>query len=156
MHPLLFRILVGVNLSMLLVSYAMPFMQTTQLVFFQDRYTLLYSIDKMMDEGQYLLALVIFLFSVVFPIAKVGALMMLGGQEIPQQTKALWLKRISAMGKWSMLDVFVIAILIVMINSQALLAATPKPGIYLFAAAVLMSMVLTKVMEKEVKSDSPF
>jgi paraquat-inducible protein A len=50
---------------------------------------------------------------------------------------------LSFLGKWSMLDVFVVAILVVTVKLGAIANITVHVGIYLFTLAVLASMLLT-------------
>ena len=51
-----------------------------------------------------------------------------------------WLE---VLGRWSMLDVFVVAIIVVIAKSGGALEARPQIGIYLFASAVLASLLMT-------------
>ena len=64
-----------------------------------------------------------------------------------------WLKRISGLGKWSMLDVLVLALLIFYAKATNLADATSMPGIYLFAAAVILTMIATAIIEHDLKPD---
>jgi paraquat-inducible protein A len=58
-----------------------------------------------------------------------------------QRKKVLfWLK---ILGKWSMLDVFVVAIVIVAVKFGLMAKAEPRAGVYVFGAAILLSMFLT-------------
>jgi paraquat-inducible protein A len=47
-----------------------------------------------------------------------------------------------------MLDVFVVALTIVSVKLGALATAQPRPGIYVFTASVLLSMIATVQAEK--------
>ena len=58
-----------------------------------------------------------------------------------KQTRLL--HQVSVLGKWSMLDVFVVAILVVTIKLGILLNIETHAGIFIFAFAVLGSMLLT-------------
>lgn len=51
-------------------------------------------------------------------------------------------------GRWAMLDVLVVAVLVVMVKLGAFASIQVHPGLYLFAAAVLMIMLLTGVVVK--------
>jgi paraquat-inducible protein A len=53
------------------------------------------------------------------------------------------------LGKWSMLDVFVIAVTIVIVKVGGSFAkAEPRPGLYVFSLAVFLSMILTGRVHK--------
>ena len=47
------------------------------------------------------------------------------------------------LGKWAMLDVFVLALVVFAVQSQGLASALVLPGAYCFAGAALLSMVVT-------------
>jgi len=87
--------------------------------------------------GNVLLALLIFTFSLMFPILKLGRLsaVWFHGMEPDRRERALHALRI--LGKWSMLDVFVAVSLVGAIQFGFLATATPRIGIYLFSTAVL-------------------
>ena len=62
-----------------------------------------------------------------------------------QRLKAIeWL---SKLGRWSMVDVFVLAIMIVLTKTSPLTKAEPRIGLYIFAAAVVLSMVAAMRVE---------
>lgn len=50
-----------------------------------------------------------------------------------------------------MLDVFVVAILIVLTQSKTRLDAEPREGLYLFSIAIMLSMIATVVVERLAK-----
>jgi paraquat-inducible protein A len=57
------------------------------------------------------------------------------------------LNRMSWLGKWSMLDVLVLALVIFYVKASALTEAAALPGIYFFSAAVLMTMIAYALVE---------
>jgi paraquat-inducible protein A len=50
---------------------------------------------------------------------------------------------LSVYGKWSMLDVFVVALLVVSVKLGAMAEARVEIGIYAFAASVILTMLLS-------------
>jgi len=52
------------------------------------------------------------------------------------------------MGKWSMLDLFVVAMIVVLVKAKEVADAEAKIGIHLFAGAVLLSMIASMSVEK--------
>lgn len=95
------------------------------------------------EGGNLLLALVIFTFSFVFPIVKLSALWLIWCKRMDSASRARALHRLKVLGKWSMLDVFVVAVLVGAVRFGFLASATPRYGLSLFAGAVLLSMVAT-------------
>jgi uncharacterized paraquat-inducible protein A len=53
-----------------------------------------------------------------------------------------------------MLDVFIVAVLIVLISARATAAAEPLAGLYLFACAILLSMGLTHWLQRLARTES--
>jgi len=46
-------------------------------------------------------------------------------------------------GKWSMLDVFIVAVLVVAVKLAAIVQVEMRYGLYAFAASVLLTMFIT-------------
>jgi len=131
----------------LIVGLSLPFMKVQQMVFWHDAYTLFTSIKGMWSGGHYGLAAVIFFFSIIFPFAKLLALLAVWYRPMPTDRRDRVLHWLSLLGKWSMLDVFVIAVLIVLTQSKGYVNAEAQPGLYVFAAAILLSMAVSLRIE---------
>jgi paraquat-inducible protein A len=95
-----------------------------------------------------LLALIVVAFSVVFPIVKLGALLAALFLELDQARRMVGLRTLSLIGRWSMLDVFVVAILVGSVQLGVLSEGRARPGIYVFAAAILWSMIATVAVHR--------
>ncbi|HXV18763.1 MAG TPA: paraquat-inducible protein A, partial [Candidatus Omnitrophota bacterium] len=98
-------------------------------------------------ENERLLAVVIFLFSVIFPAIKLSMLSVLWYWKFTEARRRFLIDWIGQLGKWSMLDVFVLAITIVITKTSKFVEAEPKPGIYVFAASILLAMIVTMRVE---------
>ena len=57
----------------------------------------------------------------------------------PQQRTRLY-RVVEFVGRWSMLDIYVIAIIVSLVQLQALATITPGPGAIAFAAVVVLTM----------------
>lgn len=96
--------------------------------------------------GSYPVASVIFIASVVVPLAKMFALAWLiwtvasgRGTAAGERTR---LYRITEfIGRWSMIDVFVVAILVALIHLGGLLVIRPGPAALAFAGVVIVTML---------------
>ena len=114
----------------------LPFVNTT------DSYNLLQTIRNLFRDGDNLLGVILVLFTFVFPVTKFFSLFMglLAGWN--DRNSRLY-KIMKATGRWSMLDVFVVAILVVMLRVETMgggLAMQARPGIYCFGASVLLAI----------------
>lgn len=127
----------------LLAGLLLPVMEIETLVFWQDSYSILVGTLALLGEGHLLLGCALLLFSVLFPAAKLLALGLLWFRDLDEdlRERALWWT--AALGKWSMLDVFVVAVTLVLTTATSLASARPRAGLYAFGAAVLLSMLLS-------------
>ena len=113
-----------------------------------EHYSVLGGIADLAHSGEVLLALIVLAFSVVFPIAKLGALAFLLFRPVAEEKRTRLVHALERLGRWSMLDVFVIAILIGSVHLGILSEAWAEPGIYVFAAGILLSMFATLAVQR--------
>jgi paraquat-inducible protein A len=108
--------------------------------------TILSGVIFFMQTGSWGIALIIFVASIVVPIAK---LVILGGLLLSFQRRSSWrpeertrLYRITEMvGRWSMLDVFVVTVLVALVRLGYLTTIEAGSGIVYFAAVVVTTMI---------------
>ncbi len=83
-------------------------------------------------------------FSVVFPAVKLLLLFLIWNLEDTQSMRHRRnLKWLATYSKWSMLDVFVVALLVVTVKLGALAQAKVEFGLYAFAASVILTMLIS-------------
>jgi len=115
------------------------------------------SIVKLFDGGDVVVALVILLFSVIVPVLKVLSLLFV----------SLWMnhrfahsiiKFFKMIGKWSMVDVFVVAVFLVYLtaNKAEVSRAQVEVGLYFFLAYVIVSMVMSLSADKMLRKVKRF
>ena len=98
------------------------------------------------SHGSYPIAIVIFVASVAVPIGKFLALLVLllgvqfGSKRYPQARIKLY-RAIELVGRWSMVDVFVVAFLAGLIQIGNLMAIIPGPAVLSFAGMVVFTML---------------
>lgn len=132
----------------LVVALTLPFMSIEKLVFWQDHFTLMASIKGMWENEHRFLAAIIFLFSIVFPFAKLIALAVIWFTPMKHDHRKPALHWLGVLGKWSMLDVFVVALVIVMTQSKGFVDAEANSGLYVFSAAILLSMLVSILVDR--------
>lgn len=108
--------------------------------------TLIGGILNLAETGSLPVAVIIFFASIVIPIAKLLALSWLCYVvKHPKSVKAgvqVSLYRVTHLiGRWSMIDVFVVATLAALIQAGFLMSVTPGPGILPFASVVIITMI---------------
>lgn len=123
----------------------LPIMNTVQLGR-EDPATIIGGVVLLIKLKSYPIAAVIFIASVMVPLAKLLALFYLvwnGYRQEPaspmQCTKIYRLTEL--VGKWSMVDVFVVAILVALIHLSGLLTILPGPAALAFAGVVVTTML---------------
>ncbi|MBI3315438.1 MAG: paraquat-inducible protein A [Candidatus Omnitrophica bacterium] len=125
-----------------------PIITLRELVFWKHTFSVLTGIQSLYQEKYYFLALVIFVFSVIFPVGKLTALTVVWYLRISQAARLRLVGWLGVFGKWSMLDVFVAAVTIVITKVSGLIEAEPRPGIYIFAFSIILSMLATMRIEQ--------
>lgn len=105
--------------------------------------TILTGVIQFWEEGDYPVAIIIFVASVVIPILKIIAIVWLcfaattGWQPLGMTR----LYRVTEfVGRWSMVDVFVVAILVGVVQLGSTISIHPGAGAVSFAAVVVLTM----------------
>jgi len=141
-------VLLFLSFIFLVLGLFLPAIFLKELVVFKSTFSVLTGIGNLFHERYYILGAVIVLFSVVFPIFKLLALSFIWFLCMPQAKKEVFIHWLNVLGKWSMLDVFVVAITIVITQVSRLADAEPRIGIYFFCASILLTMVVTERIGK--------
>ena len=107
------------------------------------------SIMKLYDNGDWIVAAVVLLFSVITPILKILSLFFIS--IFIEYTFAHRIVHFfKLIGKWSMVDVFVVAVFLVYLtaNNGEVSRAEVEVGLYFFLAYVLVSMLVSLSADK--------
>lgn len=123
----------------------LPIMETRSL-FGQQEDTIMSGIVYLWLSGSAGLALVVFVASILVPLLKLLALTLLAASVSlaprwrPHQRARLY-RLVEAVGRWSMLDIFVVALLAALVQIQSLASITAGPGAAAFGAVVVLTML---------------
>lgn len=123
---------------------ALPVMETSS-IFGEQEDTIMSGVVYLWSSGAWPLALVVFIASVTVPLAKIIALAFL---VISVQRRSTWqpvqrarlYRLVELVGRWSMLDIFVIAILVALVQLNALATIRAGPAAIAFGAVVVLTM----------------
>ena len=100
--------------------------------------TIIYALYK---NGELFLCGVLFTFSIFFPFLKLFYLLTLvTSPDLPAEFRARSISTMEWLGRYSMTDVMVLALMIFYMNSSGYTEANVLPGAYFFAASALMTM----------------
>lgn len=128
------------------LGLALPLIRIDRLLFFTDEPSLLAVVSGLWAEGEALLSLVVFLFSVVFPCLKLGLLHVAayGGDDDRHGVPA-WLR---ALSNWSMLDVVLVALVIFAAKTSGLATALTQSGLWFFAASAVLTAAASALLKQ--------
>ena len=128
----------------------LPIMKTTVLGT-ENPSTILSGVVYFIDEGDWLLALVIFTASVLVPVLKMLTLRYRGSLHTLHRSR---LHRVTELiGRWSMVDVFVIGILTALVQMGMLTSIEPGMGALAFAAVVILTMFAAEGFDSRLRWD---
>lgn len=109
-------------------------------------HTLVGGIRDLWIDGSHELAIIVFVASIAVPILKIAALLLLAGTAARastwrQRERAMLYRLVETVGHWSMLDVFVVVLLVGMVRFGALAGVEPEAGLLAFGAVVVTTML---------------
>lgn len=128
-----------------------PIMTTTFLGEAKDS-TIMGGVLLLWQMGSYPVSLVILIASVFVPSAKIVSLLWLCWQSrgydscSVQMSQKLYLLT-EFVGRWSMIDVFVVALLASLVQLGSLMNVTPGPAVIPFASVVVLTMLAAKAFD---------
>lgn len=132
-------------MALIVAGWLMPFMSVTTFFVFSGEISILDAMAQLVDAREFALFAIVALFTIVFPVAKFALAAHLWARAAPGDERgadrAAWL---DALGRWSMLDVFLAALLVVSIKASGFSAVAVHAGVYLFAGGVMLSMLLVR------------
>jgi len=117
----------------------------TESLFGTDDHTILGGVVDLWKDGSWDLAAIVFIASIVVPILKMLALAVLA---LTAQRRSNWRRHqrarlyrmLDAVGHWSMLDVYVVALLVGLVRFRGIAEVLPGPGIAAFGAVVVLTL----------------
>lgn len=110
-------------------------------------------IVELYETGLWPLAVIVFAASLLIPVVKLvglGVLLLAAARErAPRHPRRLVRLHavLDAIGRWSMLDVFLVAFLTGVVRFGAPAMVSPRAGIVAFAAAVVLTMLATRAFD---------
>lgn len=123
----------------------LPVLHTASLFGDEDD-TIMSGVVYFWTSGDWPLAVIVFVASILVPMLKLGVLALLA---LTTQQRSDWrpLERtklyriVERIGRWSMLDVFVVTLTVALVRFRSLAVITAGPGALAFAAVVVLTMM---------------
>jgi paraquat-inducible protein A len=107
--------------------------------------TILSGVKQLIHAGMWPVALLVFFASITVPVLKLIGLTFLlisvqRGSTWRLRDRGLMYRIIEQVGRWSMVDIFMISILVALVNLGAIATITPGAGAICFATVVIITM----------------
>lgn len=101
---------------------------------------------RLFRDGQWLVAMIVFLASILIPLLKLLGLFYLvvstKFKSAHHQQERTWIyKIIEVIGPWAMLDVFLLAVLVALVKLQQIATVLPGRGLLAFTAMVVLTIL---------------
>ena len=136
----------------------LPVLSTTKLGS-TDSDTIMGGVVFLYTSGSWPLALIVLIASVMVPLGKLVALTYLlitvqRGSITSNHERTRLYRMVELIGRWSMLDVFVDAFTVALVQLQPLMSIAPGPGVVFFAAVVVLTMIAAESFDPRLIWDS--
>ncbi|MDB2414151.1 paraquat-inducible protein A [Rickettsiales bacterium] len=115
--------------------------------------TIYEGVQSLFDEGMWFTGTIVFLASIVIPLIKIFGLLFLVIMASIKKKYALvfnFHRLIDNIGRWSMLDVFLLSIMVALVKFGSFATVTSGVGSVAFAAVVLFTMLASMMFDRNV------
>lgn len=120
----------------------LPTIRFTTVYVWTNEHSILTIIYALFENKEYFLGAVVFAVSIFFPFMKLFYLLtLLTSHEISPEFRRKSIATMEWLGRYSMTDVMVLALMIFYVNSSGYTEARVLPGVYFFAASALLTML---------------
>ncbi len=145
-------VLVAAPISLAL-GLILPLVRFERLYFFNETPSLIDIVVSLWQGGDGALAVLVALFSIVFPVLKLLGLALeaLAPVSSPEQ-RGLLRRLVPLLSRWSMMDVLLVALVIVAAKTSGLAEAFTQPGLWFYAASAMLAGILHALLKR---SQSP-
>lgn len=140
--------LLWIALALLWRGLHEPVLRIEKFWFFENVVSILSGTRTLLAEGEVFLGGVVLVFSIVFPVVKnllLIALLHFHAWLAPYAKTLVHV--VAVLGKWSMLDVFLVALLVSSVKLGALAEAEVRSGLYWFASSILITNTVSTVLD---------
>jgi len=117
--------------------------------------TILGGVIELLDYGDVPVALVIFIASILVPVGKIIAMYYLcwcisKGAAVSARQRTVMYRITEQIGKWSMIDVFVVSILVALVHLNGLLVILPGTAAIAFCGVVIVTIIAAESFDPRV------
>ena len=133
--------IIGASICLAL-GISLPSIKLTKFYFFSTEFSLISTVWTLIQRNQIFLGSIVLVFSILLPVFKILYLIILTTMPLDVlQRQYRRLRALEWLGKWSMHDVLVLALMIFFLKSQGIYDARSLSGVYFFTAAVVFMIL---------------
>ena len=137
-HKVLVRTLLIAGFALFVLGAFAPAFSITRLVVFDSRFSLVSGIFELYRQNELFLAALIAAFSGLAPLVKfAGMWLALSSSGVSSRTGTA----LEHLGRWSMLEVFVVALMVVVVKLGAIASVSVHWGAYALAGSAIASLI---------------
>lgn len=130
------------SLGFFIAGIFLPFTSVTKLWLFENQVSVYRGLIVLWQAGEIFLFLILFVFTVCFPFVKINTMLTLWlYPRLDSENAQRMYHFVSDLGKWSMLDVFVMAILVLTVKSSGVANIQVGSGFFLFFTSVMLTQL---------------
>jgi paraquat-inducible protein A len=145
--------MLAASLGFFIAGIFLPFTSVTKLWLFENQVSVYRGLIVLWKAGELFLFLILFVFTILFPFVKINSLLGLWlWPRLEQEQARRMYHFVSNLGKWSMLDVFVMAILVLTVKSSGVANIQVGTGFFLFFVSVMLTQTASLWTGKIVSS----
>jgi paraquat-inducible protein A len=151
-NTLTVHVLLIVSCGLFLLGVFSPLLTVKQWFLVTNTLSLWSGLMQLVQAGHYLLFLLVLTFSLIMPLVKMSLVAFVNNTVSRSYTgTSRVLHWLSLCGKWSMIEVFIVAILVVVGKVRGMAAVEVHAGLYAFAASVLLLHLATCRLDTRVQ-----
>lgn len=147
--PIWMSVLVGLmlvasaTLNVIALFPGVPFLEIDSLFLksLSGPYSILMVVQLLWSHGLYPLAVLVVGFSVLFPPIKLVLVTISLFKPMTMAGRERLLSSLGHLGRWSLLDVYVSLLILLVLSKQGFVGVTTEYGLYCFLGAIILSMV---------------
>jgi paraquat-inducible protein A len=132
----------------------------TRTVFDEERDTIMSGVLVLLDSGSWPIAVLVFIASIVVPLLKIvslGVVLFSAWRRSPRfrtQRSELY-RMVEFIGRWSMLDVYAISLLVALVQIRSLAYVAVGWGALAFAAVVVLTLFAARTFDERLLWEPP-
>ena len=136
------------------LGISLPIVRFQKLYIFEETPSLITLVFGLWEDGSVMIALAVILFSLVFPVVKLAITFASAFTTATSTAPSRSGQFTSALAKWSMMDVLLVALVIFAAKSSGLASAAAQPGIWFYAASAICGAIAAALLRRTTQSEN--